>query len=168
MGVQFSEEAAKRIASATRRVEEMPRDMAGDRTREFPTQAGLWAVILGHDISGLRHTFNKVIPDRKSTMPRAFVLSDTINFGFDGEPVWEAAREVNGNRGIRIGTVVWLTFYGYDTDENPVYLFSHPDPFQAIGIPPHDHRDNLNGLRVQRVSSGHWGASDAVGHVAAT
>ena len=144
MGVTFTEEAAKRIAQATRRVERMPRDMAGDRTRDFQTNTGFWAMILGLDISGLKYSFNRVIPDPKSTLPAAFVLNEELRFSFDGEPMWEAGREANGLRGVTLGTVVWMTFVGYGVNDEPVFLFSHPRPVEG-GLPPHDHRDNFNG-----------------------
>ncbi len=145
MGVTFSQEAAKRIAEAVRRVERTPRDMAGEQTRSFPAETSFWAVLLGCDISGLKYSFNKVVPDPKSTMPQAFIMHETLRFGFDGEPVWEAAMECSGGRGLKPGTIVRLTFVGYDTNEDPVFMFSHPMMDPHMPMPPHDHRDNANG-----------------------
>jgi hypothetical protein len=52
--------------------------------------------------------------------------------------------EVNGTRGIEPGTIVWLTFSGYNSTNDPLYLFQHT-PVQQNALPPHDHRDIYNG-----------------------
>jgi hypothetical protein len=78
------------------------------------------------------------------------------------------AREANNVRGIEIGTVVQLTFFGYTpapsgmtrpnvngtfidgigadpTAPVPQYVFNYPLPPLPTSLPIHDHRDNFNG-----------------------
>jgi hypothetical protein len=145
MAVALSTEAFKRIAAATKRVEKMPMNLTGDRSGSHASPAGFWAMILGCDVGGLRWTFNKVTFDPKSVMPEAFTLNSTHRFAFDGDGFYEAGIEANGNRDIGFGTIVWMTFAGYDTNDNPVFLFSHQTPDLNQPLRPHDHRDNNNG-----------------------
>jgi hypothetical protein len=144
-GVTFSAEAAKRIAAATRKFERQSVDRTGDRSGSYASSPGFWAMLFGTDISGLKYTFNKVVPDPKSTFPEAFIISETLRFGFDGLAVDEAAIEANGTRCIATGTIVWMQFIGYDTNEEPIFMFSHPLQDPMMPLRPHDHRDNNEG-----------------------
>ncbi|MEM6560047.1 MAG: hypothetical protein AAF656_00470 [Planctomycetota bacterium] len=144
MPVQFTEEAARRIAAVTRRVEKWERQPRRDFAEAHKSEPGFWAMLMGADTSGQRYSFNKVVPDPDGRRPGAFLLEAGIGFGFDGEPQFQCAYESNGNRGVPSGAVVYLRFIGYDNDD-PIYLFTYekPGPHTHIGI--HDHRDNYNG-----------------------
>lgn len=145
-GVQFSQEAARRIAAATRKVERTPVDRAGDRSGLYDAGRGFWAMVHGNDVSGIRYSFSKVVFDPLSAMPEAFTISNTLRFGFDGaSSEGYTAIEVNGTRGVRPFTVVWMSFAGYGTAGEPIFMFSHPNGDPSPSLPPHDHRDNLNG-----------------------
>lgn len=143
--VALSQEAFRRIAAATKKVERIPTNMTGERTLSHGTTPGFWAMIFGSDISGLKYGFNKVVFDPKSTMPEAFTINNTLRFAFEGDGFYQAAIEVNGTRGIGMGTIVWMTFAGYDTNEDPVFVFSHQIMDPNMPLTPHDHRDNNNG-----------------------
>lgn len=129
----------------TRQVERTPVDRTGGHTGAGDSGGGFWAMLIGTDVSGLRYTFNRVTPEPKSTHPEAFTLSNTLRFGFEGGPVFDAACEVNGTRGLNLGTIVWMRFGGYATDERPMFFFAHANPEQFMPSRPHDHRDNDEG-----------------------
>ena len=53
---------------------------------------------------------------------------------------------MNGNKLVPGGSVVQLTFIGYDTKQKPVYTFVwNPRQPEDGLVPIHDHRDNVTG-----------------------
>ncbi len=149
MGVVFTSDAVKRIRAAVLYVESRPQDRTGDRAPAGPVDQDCWGFITGCDASGQRYSFARVYPDASSDSPD-LILDNGMKFKlFDADPshVWQA-REVNDTRGISSGTIVKMSFAGYDGSTPPEPLFL----FQYIAVPPqpdftpiHDHRDNFNG-----------------------
>lgn len=145
MAVTFTESAAKRIAEVVRRVERTPRNLAGERPVARPSDTSFWALITGNDIMGLRYHFVRVIPDA-GTDRADFRFETGLAYRIAGEePEAGYAREASGVRGVPIYSVVKAEFIGYDADEEPAYLFQWAPPPEPNALPPHDHRDNLNG-----------------------
>ncbi len=150
-GVNFSLEAAKRIASIVRKVERMPQNLTGDRNPPHGTSAQFWVYLLGCDVSGLFWSWLKLRPAAKlPNAEDAFAPLEQERPLFElDQPTYfseHTAREANGNKNIQAGTVVLLSFVGFDSKDEPVYAFSYnlpqPDP---TGLPLHDHRDNITG-----------------------
>ena len=56
-----------------------------------------------------------------------------------------AVPDVTRTRGIEAGTIVRLTFSGYNSTNDPLYLFQHTPPVQQNAPPPHDHRSIAEG-----------------------
>ena len=84
------------------------------------------------------YSWVRVVPDLGSAT--GFTLDTAVTGQFN-------AREANSNPGVPRGTIVKMTFLGYDEDDQPVYVFTcsdrPADPFQPV--PPHDHRDLVHG-----------------------
>jgi hypothetical protein len=144
--VQFTDEASRRIAAAVRKVERTPTSLVGDRIPRYEGEQSFWAILLGEDLSG-RWTFQRVAPDPSALNPAAFMLFDTdaVRWGFEGDAQVWAAREVNENRNVPTLSVVQMTFCGYDPAGQPAFVFSYTPAPTDVGMPIHDHRDNLNG-----------------------
>jgi hypothetical protein len=144
MGVTFTKEGANRIAAAVRKVERTPQDRAGDRAGKYETATEFWALLIGSTLDGF-YSFFRVAPDPARTAPMFTLFGQPVPWTIQGEIVWDAAREVNDNRGVPFNSVVRLTFTGYDRDGNPQFVFFYPamDPYTSL--PPHDHRDIFNG-----------------------
>lgn len=149
--VGFSLEAAQRIAAAVRKVERQPQDMTGERTHAAPGESSCWAYLLSTDLSGNHWSWLKLVPAAKlpnADEPFAPLESDRPLFDLATPTFFSehTAREANGNRQISGATVVQVIFIGYDTEEQPVYVFNYgsppPDPTH---VPIHDHRSNLHG-----------------------
>src|SRR4051812_27957863 len=118
MGVTFTEKAAKRIADAVRKLEQQPRDRSGSRNTTRITEHQFWGMIMGCDISGVRFTFLRVIPDFNADDFDVFVDhgDNGLKFKLTGEePEVGYAREINSIRGVPPFSVVLMTFAGYDS-----------------------------------------------------
>lgn len=143
-GVMFTAAAADRIAKAVRRVEKLPRETAGQRVRPEDADLAFWGYTVGCDITGFRHSFVRVYPDASGDSAD-FVLARDRAFKLqEDDPVTlfsEAAREVNGGKGI-INTIVRLFFSGYDANGEPAYMFDRPQPEDYNLMQVHDHRSN--------------------------
>jgi hypothetical protein len=147
-GVNFSLDAARRIAAAVRKVERTPQNLAGDRNPPHGTTTQFWAYLTGCDESGQYWSWLRLRP--AANLPSA---ADAYTPLGDDRPLFEldqptifsenTAREANSNRRIEAGTVVQLSFIGYDSAGEPVYVFCYPVQPQDNFLPLHDHRDNL-------------------------
>lgn len=146
--VAFSHEAALRIAAAVRKVERTPQSLIGDRVPPHGKETSFWAYLLSTDLSGVHYSWLKLVPAAKLPNPEdpfAPLEQDRALFELDVPNVYgENAREVNGAKPPG-GTVVQLSFIGFDTKDEPVYAFMWQPPVDQIGVPIHDHRDNFNG-----------------------
>lgn len=148
--VGFTLEAAQRIAAAVRKVERTPQDMTGERSPAGPAETSCWGYLLSTDLSGNFWSWLKLVPSAKLPNPDdpwAPLEQDRPLFDL-ASPVYFSeftAREANGHRAIEGGTVVQMTFIGYDTEQKPVYVFQHNAPVYVTGPGIHDHRDNVTG-----------------------
>ena len=52
------------------------------------------------------------------------IFGNPVHWTIEGAIVWDAAREVNDNRGVPFNAVVKLTFTGYDSLGDPQFVFS--------------------------------------------
>jgi hypothetical protein len=148
-GVNFSLDAAKRIVAATKKVERTPQHVGGERNPAREAGGPFWAMLTSAaGLNGLHWSWVKVIPvDEPPTADDPYTYDDTPLFRFDDGPVVgiESAREANRNRAIEPGTVVLLSFTGYDRTGEPLYVFQHSGRQPDAALPIHDHRDNFNG-----------------------
>lgn len=147
--VTFTESAVKRIRSAVRRVEGMAQDNGGQTVGTYDTQTEFWAILLGSDVSG-RYSFQPVRPNPGTLIGDGVIIindrGDELKWVFTESPAFDAAgREANGNVSVPPFMVVRMTFAGYDAAGEPVFVFFWPPQDYQGGLPPHDHRDNLNG-----------------------
>lgn len=146
MGVVFTSEAAKRIAAAVRRVEAMPQERTGERTPPGPIENDIWGWITGLDASGLRYSFVRVIPDAGADEPDLILTNGMRYRLYSDDPLHiHVAREVNGTRGIASGTIVRMSFAGYDADGEAAFVFQYQPPQPPSDHGLHDHRDNITG-----------------------
>lgn len=147
MPVTFTSEAAKRIAKVVRRVEAMPQERGGGRNPTGPAESEIWGWITGCDLSGLRYSFVRVIPDPSTDSPD-LILDNAMRYRlFSEDPAHiHVAQEVNGSRNVPAGTIVRLSFVGYNAEGTPAFIFQYqPSQVPANDLPIHDHRDNFNG-----------------------
>lgn len=151
--VGFSIEDAKRIAATVRRVERTPQDMTHERAAGSPVEASCWGYLVSTDLSGNHWSWLKLVPAARlpnAEEPNAPLQSERPLFEL-AQPVFysdHTAREANGNKAIEGGTVVQMTFIGYDSKREPVYCFAtNATPPDFRGVPLHDHRDNVTGGR---------------------
>lgn len=143
-GTNFTVEAAKRIAAVVRRVEQTPLNLRGDAAPTYTPDTSFWAYTSGCDITGKRYSWIKVVPVQGSDIS-AFTILQNDNLWTFADPTiagTENACEVNGTRGIDPGTIVRLTFSGYNADGTPRYMFGYTPPAPDVSLIPHDHRDN--------------------------
>ncbi|MEM8738256.1 MAG: hypothetical protein AAGG38_07235 [Planctomycetota bacterium] len=135
----FSPDAARRIASATRRIEAMPLRRGVTETRPRPVEDEIWAVLTGH---------NPLAPQAGYSWVQV-----TPNTGDGWAPMEGGARgienatETSGKYPIPVPHVVRLR-RGPDNPDtgDPRWTFVYdPDPELFASVPPHDHRDNFAG-----------------------
>ena len=154
---KFDINAAKRIAAATKWVEQQPRHTPGDRRGSPPERPPIWAKIT--DL--FRRIQYHTQPDQ--------ILPLLVN-GIDSNPIfysWTAltidgrtaphplpmtppitghanAFQVNASPQIHVpcGTIVELHFAGNDNQGEPLYHFTWTNPTPPMSVPPHDHRSN--------------------------
>lgn len=113
MAVNFTEDAAKRIAAAVRKVEGQPTPGVGDARR--PTSgpdAWFWARLTAY-ADGL-YSFTRMDPAEGELADSAFA--------------GERAIDVNAGPELAADTIVRLQFAGYDGEGNARYLFAAPTP----------------------------------------
>lgn len=146
----FTIDTAQRILTATRRVEKMPQNKAGERLVRPPAEPSFWAYLTsagglgGQFWSWIKVTIAADLPT--STDP--LTVQNVPLFGVAEPHVvgFESAREANGQRDIATGTIVRLEFCGYDKTGEPAFLFTYTPPGSQLPLPLHDHRDNVTGL----------------------
>lgn len=149
--VAFTREAAVEMIATVHRVRQMSRrDMAGEKNRALPQETSFWAYLSSPGgLNGLFWSWVKVQP--VANPPSAndpWTIEDVPLWEFAQPQVagWENAREANGNRSVPPGSVVLLTFLGYDKVGEPLYVFQYAGAQQDEGIVwVHDHRDNAHG-----------------------
>src|SRR5687767_10996900 len=108
-GVAFTHEAAVRIASAVRKVENTPRKVGGERQHQPPQQTQFWAYLSsGGGMNGLFWSWVRVVPvDRPPSASDPITVQDVPLWDF-AEPItsgYQSAREANDNRNVPPGTV---------------------------------------------------------------
>lgn len=150
MGVTFTRDAAKRIATAVRWVEGQKPSRAGQQLTGVPMAADVWGFITGSGFDGngkTLYSFVRVIPD-----------NDDPDIRFDMKQAWklvepvishyQCAIEVNGH-GVPSNTIVKLSFTGYrdfpEGERRAMFAFSHTPTRIEPFLPIHDHRDNTAG-----------------------
>ena len=133
----FTEQGAKRIVDAVRKVEQTPRRRIA-RQSQAPTQptGEFWARITSLSINGTSYSWVAVYWDNE--------VNDWVRnpdaYGDDN------AIETNGRIGVPSGSIIKLRHVGYDVEGEPRYVFEWGSASaHQGGLPPHDHRDNFNG-----------------------
>lgn len=149
--VTFSHESALRIAAAVRKVERTPQSLAGDRNPSHDKGTSFWAYLLSSDTSGQFFSWLRLVPAAKlpnAIDPFAPLEQDRPLFELDQPTMFSewTAREANGHKNVPMGSVVQLTFIGFDSKDEPVYVFTWNPPLDdPLDLPIHDHRDNITG-----------------------
>jgi hypothetical protein len=171
-GVNFTLDAAKRIAAVVRKIEQTSSSLNGASNPSLTPGMGFWAAIMGCDISGTFWDWTAVspcLPNLSSSASINGITTGTWQFADPYVYGFGNAREANGNKGFDPGTVVWMQFVGYGIAQPfdgtiitgtvtlaggtpaqvagadgsvPFYVFSYACQPAPIGVPPHDHRDN--------------------------